>query len=333
MKNSKQYLLSYPIIFLASLNLSIVPVILLQRDSANAQGAQKPSTPSTTSSSSNLPSLPLSESPSLSSDTEKSKIATAETRGQKDESSINQVLPWIWALLHVAEIATLFILLSKLKDLKQKSADKASKLSEKITALESSLDEQKTSIRGLDTSLTTIKKSTSRMIDQKFLEQQARNNPNPPNVDYGKPQPSFAQAASLARFPNGDAPLTEYPFLEIYRQSPDTFKNQYSPNTVSEESENIQKRWAGEQQEIILAEDRQGNYWLIQENSTIYLIPSPKLKVNDMNMRTAGGLFDCENYTPGYRTMTVTKPAIVSAHVSMSNQRWKLEQKGVLEFT
>jgi hypothetical protein len=330
MKNSKQYLLSYPIIFLASLNLSIVPVILLQRDSANAQGAQRPSTPSTASSnSSNVPEPPFSESPSLSSDTEKSKIPT----GQKDESLINQFLPWIWALLHAAEIATLFVLLSRLKALEQKSKNRADKLSEKITALESSLDEQKTSIRGLDTSLTTVKKSTSRMIDQKFLEQQARNNPNPPNVDYGKPQPSFAQAASLAQFPNGDAPSTEYSFLEVYRQSPDTFKNQYSPNTVSEDSENIQKRWAGEQQEIILGEDRQGNYWLVQENSTIYLIPSPKLKVNDMNMRTAGGLFDCENYTPGYRTMTVTKPAIVSAHFSMNNQRWKLEQKGVLEFT
>lgn len=331
MKNSKQYLLSYPIIFLASLNLSVVPVILLQRDSANAQGTQKPSTPSTASS--NLPTPPFSESPSLSSDTEKSKIATAETRGQKDESSINQFLPWIWALLHVVEIATLFVLLSRLKDLKQKSKDKANKLSEKITALESSLDEQKISIRGLDTSLTTVKKSTSRMIDQKFLELQDRNNPNPPSMDDGKPQPSFAQAASLAQFPNRDALSTEYSFLEVYRQSPDTFKNQYSPNTVSEDSENIQKRWAGEQQEIILGEDRQGNYWLIQENSTIYLVPSPKLKVNDMNMRTAGGLFDCENYTPGYRTMTVTKPAIVSSHFSMSNQRWKLEQKGVLEFT
>jgi hypothetical protein len=305
MKNIHQRLWIYPPIFLACLGLLMVPAI-----------AQRPLQPSAPVSSTE-PS-PSSTAPS-SGDLEKSKAV--------NESSLDKFLLWISALLHGVELLSLVTFMVLLKDAHKTNRERDQKLSEKIAALEARLQEQKTDMHNLDSDLSTMRKSAARIqeIDQKLSAQQARSSLDPSSSAAGFPQPGLAQTTSVA--------LSAYPFLDLYRQSPDAFKHQYSPNTVSEDSENIQKRWAGEQQEIILGEDRQGNYWLLQEGNTTYLIPSSKLKVNDMNMRTAGGLFECENYNPGYRTMSVKKPAIVSAQFVMGNQRWKLEQKGVLEFT
>jgi hypothetical protein len=122
-----------------------------------------------------------------------------------------------------------------------------------------------------------------------------------------------------------------YPSLVTYRRSVNIFKNQYNPKTVAEDIDSFQKRSAGNHQDMILREYHHGLYWLFNESSLIYLIPAPNWKTNYMNMQTAKNFFDCENHTRGHQSMTIVSPAVVSAQLG-SNERWKLEQKGILEF-
>lgn len=125
---------------------------------------------------------------------------------------------------------------------------------------------------------------------------------------------------------------SNYFFLDVYYQSFERFKDKYSPILVSEDAEGFGNRWSGKQQEIILSENQRGNYWIFNEANITYLIPKPRLKLNDKNMYTAGSLFECNSYTPDYNHIIIARPAIVSFQFG-STQKWKLEKNGVLEFT
>jgi hypothetical protein len=315
MKNINQYRLLYLLMLLTCGSLSLGSI-----DSAHAQS---PGTPTNSSASPSPASSPVVSTAPTVTNTD-----NPMTPNQKDESSLlDKSLPWISTVLHAIELLGLVTFMILLKDVKQQSKERDRKLSEKIAALENILGKQQQQLGNLDAGVSSIKQSTARTraAEQNFPSQSVSGNLGTPAGFFPNSRPEQMPSAPIAN--------SEYPFLELYQQSTDAFKQQYSPMAVSEDSENLQRRWAGEQQEIILGEDRQGNYWLVQAANTTYLVPSPKLKVNDMNMRTAGGLFECTSYNPGYRTMKVVKPAIVSAQSGLGNQRWKLEQKGVLEFT
>jgi hypothetical protein len=255
----------------------------------------------------------------------------AEVNTGSNASGTISPLSIIAGLLHLLEIAGIvwgYITIAKLKD---KNRGQINSLAERLTVSEQKqktqsekLKTQESQLKNIGSEASNTRNLTSRM---NAIEQQAAqekySDVGYASSSYNQPSPSVTKAAS--------AP-SPYPFLDVYRQSPDNFKNQYAPKAVSEDADNLQKRWSGDQQEIILGVERQGNYWLFNEGSAIYLIPSPKLKVNDKNMRTVGSLFDCNNYIPGSQNMTVVRPAIVSSQPG-ANERWKLEQKGVLEFS
>ncbi len=242
-----------------------------------------------------------------------------------DDSLTSLLLSGLSGLLHLLEIAGLVWAYFKIQQLTEKSRDGRNQIKSLTDRLSASEQKQKTQgdqLKLIGSEATNARKLTSRM---NAIEQAAQQKYS----DVGYADPGYIpnpEAAKTAPTPS------EYPFLDTYRQSSDNFKNKYAPKVVSEDADNLQKRRSGDYQEIILGEDRQGNYWLFNDGSTTYLIPSPKLKVNDLNIRTAGGLFTCENYTPGYQHVTIVRPAIVSAQLGGS-ERWKLEQKGVLEFT
>jgi hypothetical protein len=91
-----------------------------------------------------------------------------------------------------------------------------------------------------------------------------------------------------------DIVLSPYPCLVTYRRDVDIFKNKYAPKTVSEDIDNFQKRSAGNHQDIILREYHHGLYWLFNDGSLIYLIPSPVWKVNYMNMQAGKNFLTVE---------------------------------------
>jgi hypothetical protein len=242
------------------------------------------------------------------------------------DSLIPLILSSLSGLLHLLEISGLVWAYLKIQQLTEKSRDSRSQiksLTERLSASEQKQKTQGDQLKLISSEAANARNLTSRMNAIEQASQRKANDIGYADPAYNLPSPGVAKAAAAPSL---------YPFLDTYRQSSDNFKNQYSPKIVSEDADNLQKRRAGDYQEIILGEDRQGNYWLFNDGSTTYLIPSPKLKVNDLNIRTAGGLFTCENYTPGYQHVNVVRPAIVSAQLG-GNERWKLEQKGVLEFT
>jgi hypothetical protein len=315
--NHQQRFVTYIIIFLLTcLSIAVIPAIMGNLSQETPEQNHSTPTPITSPSTnpSVSPSVPI-ESTSVKSDS-------------KSGVQVITLLPWLSGLLHITELAGLALLFWLLKDLTGQHKEKTSDLQKQIAALENSLKDQEMTFQSFNSELATVKRSTSRIsdIDRQLSEQQIRSNAS--HQSYKQPLPQ--QALSK---PVPPTPRSAYPFLDFYRQNLDQFKSQYAPIPVSEVEENLQNRWAGSQQEILLGEDRHGNYWLLTEGNTTYLIPNPKLKINDLNMRTVGGLFDCGSYIPGYRSLNIVRPAIVSSFLGTSNRCWRLEQKGVLEFT
>jgi hypothetical protein len=346
MKNNHQRFVTYStILLLACLSIPVMPPIAgnSSKDRSNkntkthSSGSTSTSSPASNQESSandrflnTTPSTSPSTSPSSTpsvSPSSSSEPSLVKGESKLGELQVSTLLPWLSGLLHITELAGLGLLFWLLKDLTGQHKEKTNDLQRKIAMLETSFKDQKTTFQSFNSELATVKRSTSRIsdIDRQLSEQQIRSNAShqsykqPPPQELSKPVPL--------------APRSAYPFLDFYRQNPEQFKSQYTPTPVSEVAENLQKRWAGDQQEIVLGEDRQGNYWLVTEGNTTYLIPNHKLKINDINMRTAGGLFDCGSYIPGYRSLNIIRPAIVSSLLGTSDRRWRLEQKGVLEFT
>jgi hypothetical protein len=285
------------------------------------KAAEKTTPPSETPATSNVPDIAV---PSVTPAASSAVKGVSKTDGS--DSLISLILSSLSGLLHLLEIAGLVWAYLKIQQLTEKNRDSRSQiksLTERLSASEQKQKAQGDQLKLIGSEAVNARNLTSRMNAIEQASQRKSNDIGYAEPAYNLPSPGLEKAAA--------AP-SAYPFLDTYRRSTDNFKNQYSPKIVSEDADNLQKRWSGDHQEIILGEDRSGNYWLFNEDSTIYLIPSPKLKVNDMNMRTAGSLFDCNNYTPGYQSMTIIRPAIVSSQLG-ANERWKLEQKGILEFT
>lgn len=277
------------------------------------------------------PEIPATSSSSDISAPSATPAASSAVKGvSKTDGDGAFSLPWILSglsgLLHLLEIAGLVWAYLKIQQLTEKSRDSRSQiksLTDRLSASEQKQKAQGDQLKTISAEAANARNLTSRMnaIEQASSPQRYSGDAGYASPGYNLPSPEAAKA-----------PIpSEYPFLDTYRQSSDNFKNKYVPKVVSEDADNMRKRRSGDYQEIILGEDRQGNYWLFNDGNTTYLIPSPKLKVNDLNIRTAGGLFTCENYTPGYQHVNIVRPAIVSAQLG-GNERWKLEQKGLLDF-
>ncbi len=152
----------------------------------------------------------------------------------------------------------------------------------------------------------------------------------------------FSEPASISLFPEEASanyyqqpePISSsnYQFLDSYNRNPDSFAQQYALTVVSEDASNINDRRSGDSTDIILSESRNGNYWLVKEGDITYLIPRPKVKIQEHNIRTVRGLFDCSSFEPDYHSFTILQPAIVSVQSMADGLKWKIEQKGELKF-
>jgi hypothetical protein len=272
--------------------------------------------------------IPDNPTPSATSSTNNAVNGASAKGSAEDVSPLPLILGGLSGLLHLIEIAGMVWAYLKINQLSEKSRDSRSQiksLTDKLSAAEKNQKIQGDQLKSIGAEAANARNLAAKMnvIGQASSQQKYGGNADYANPGYSLPSPEAANAAPTK---------SEYPFLDTYRQSSDNFKNKYAPKVVSEDADNLQKRRSGDYQEIILGEDRQGNYWLFNDGSTTYLVPSPKLKVNDLNIRTAGGLFTCENYTPGYQHVNVVRPAIISIQQGV-NERWKLEKKGILEFT
>ena len=115
--------------------------------------------------------------------------------------------------------------------------------------------------------------------------------------------------------------------LEIYHFAPKVLLR--CANKVSVKEESLQKL---NQEPVILVKVRNGNYWVIATEDINYywLLPKINLRVNSFEYQSVQCLFECQGYQPDIiNHFTLKQPA----RVSFTGKEWRLEEKGILEFS
>ena len=82
---------------------------------------------------------------------------------------------------------------------------------------------------------------------------------------------------------------------------------------------------------IVLEKARRGQYWILTQGSSQYLVPSDKIKIHGHNIGALKHLFECQGVnSEGYKgKFELLKPAKVS---SIGEVMWQLEEMGMLGF-
>ena len=86
----------------------------------------------------------------------------------------------------------------------------------------------------------------------------------------------------------------------------------------------------GKTEAVVLQEDRQGIYWIIQDWDNSYLVPKGEIRVNSSTLEPLAVLYNFENQADVDRPLTLTNVAIVSR--LSGNEGWELAEKGSLRF-
>jgi hypothetical protein len=229
--------------------------------------------------------------------------------------------------LHIIEACAITVLYFQLSKSKREQENNIKDFKSENKKLSEELKEMQKKFLESDTKLKKIEKSL-------ISSGSAANVPKPAiPVPELNPTPIFASSPVVTEFAKPpEAIESDFQFLDSYNRNPDNFAQKYSLTIVSEDATNINDRRSGNSNDIILSENSNGSYWLIKEDNITYLIPCPKVKIQEQNIRTVQGLFNCSTFDPNYHSFTVLKPAIVSVQFMVDGLKWKVEQKGDFKF-
>lgn len=100
---------------------------------------------------------------------------------------------------------------------------------------------------------------------------------------------------------------------------------------VSVPEDSLEKRRQGSNQAIILQNDPQGEYFVLQDNNYYYLFPDKSLKVNQFSYKIVEKLFRCY----GYESSSSGEFRLIKAAKVISrsqNTEWVLREPGELNF-
>ena len=121
--------------------------------------------------------------------------------------------------------------------------------------------------------------------------------------------------------------LEESNLARKYNDNRDAFSQQAINVTATEDS--LTKLEIGIFSGVIFEQNRRGNYWIIKENGTEYLVPSNNLRLNQHNYKAIEDFFDCKNLQLE-GNFELLKPARVSA--LPGGETWQFEERGILQF-
>jgi hypothetical protein len=80
-----------------------------------------------------------------------------------------------------------------------------------------------------------------------------------------------------------------------------------------------------------LAEQKNGNYWIVLVEANYWLLPQSGLRINQFNLATVKSLFDCQDYELSeHGDFVLLEAAQVSG--MPNGKEWRLEKKGVINF-
>ena len=80
-----------------------------------------------------------------------------------------------------------------------------------------------------------------------------------------------------------------------------------------------------------LAEQKNGNYWIVLVEANYWLLPQSGLRINQFNLATVKSLFDCQGYELSeHGDFVLLEAAQVSG--MPNGKEWRLEKKGVINF-
>ncbi|KRH95454.1 hypothetical protein GSN00_13990 [Cylindrospermopsis raciborskii CHAB3438] len=98
---------------------------------------------------------------------------------------------------------------------------------------------------------------------------------------------------------------------------------------ASEVKLTARERRSGRYTRPVLEENRQGNYWIINQRNMIYLVPKFNMRITSRNYDAISVFFECIKYDPNSRkSFKLINPAIVF----LKGSKWELFQRGELEF-
>ena len=81
----------------------------------------------------------------------------------------------------------------------------------------------------------------------------------------------------------------------------------------------------------VLEKKRRGNYWILKQGGSQYLVPSDTININEYSIDTLKNLFECQgvNSEGSKGKFELLKPAKVS---SIGEEKWQLSELGKLKF-
>jgi hypothetical protein len=173
-----------------------------------------------------------------------------------------------------------------------------------------------------------IEKISNRVGD---LENNIRVNERANRKIVSNPSSGFSETIDtcLESSPQTQNPISleESNLARKYNHNRESFSQQAINVTATEES--LSKLEIGISSGVIFEKNRRGNYSIIKENGTEYLVPSNNLRLNQHNYKAIEDFFDCKNLQLE-GNFELLKPARVSA--LPGGETWQLEERGILQF-
>jgi hypothetical protein len=112
-----------------------------------------------------------------------------------------------------------------------------------------------------------------------------------------------------------------------FTQNPDAFTKKDVVSLTESSQEDIR---LGKEMAPILGSYGQGNYWVItDDHSRHYLVPSPRIRLNENNLETLGTLYDFQNAADVNRHLKLVRIAVIEA---LPDAKWQLKERGIVAF-
>jgi hypothetical protein len=200
---------------------------------------------------------------------------------------------------------------SNIKNIEQNQEQLATKNQENFSRSQEEIEKISNRVGDLENNIRVNERANRKMVSNQS------SYPSETSVSYPELSPQTQNPISLE----------ESNLARKYNHNRESFSQQAINVTATEES--LSKLEIGISSRVIFEKNRRGNYSIIKENGTEYLVPSNNLRLNQHNYKAIEDFFDCKNLQLE-GNFELLKPARVSA--LPGGETWQFEERGILQF-